>query len=75
MEIRYQKIEKFGLAQITTFRKLKQYFSAHHIVVRKDQLIRQILFRPNLTGRMTRWAIELIESEFKALKAQKSLSL
>lgn len=53
-ESRYQKIEKVALA-----RKLRRYFLAHSIVVRTDQPLKNVLFRPNLAGRMTKWSIEL----------------
>lgn len=68
-ESRYQKIEKVALA-----RKLRRYFLAHSIVVRTDQPLKNVLFRPNLAGRMTKWSIELSKYyiTFKARKALKA---
>jgi len=74
-ETRYQKIEKVALALLTATRRLRQYFLAHTVVVRTDQPIRQILGRPDITGRMMKWSLELSEFDIhyksrKALKAQ-----
>lgn len=74
-ESRYQKIEKVSIALVETARRLRPYFVAHQIVVRTDQPIWQVLHRPDLEGRIIKWAVEL--SEFgiiygsrSALKAQ-----
>lgn len=74
-ETRYQNIEKVVLALMVVSKKLLRYFLAHPIVVRTDQLLKHVLFRPDLTERMTKWSIELSEfdimfEEKKALKAQ-----
>ncbi|KAI9112953.1 hypothetical protein K1719_016067 [Acacia pycnantha] len=45
----------------TTARRLGPYFQAHKIVVQTSQLIRQVLHKPDLAGRMISWAIELSE--------------
>ena len=42
-ETRYQKIEKVGLAIVTTARRLWPYFQSHQIIFKIDQLIKQIL--------------------------------
>ncbi|RVW21170.1 Transposon Tf2-12 polyprotein [Vitis vinifera] len=41
--------------------KLRPYFQAHPVVVLTDQPFRNILHKPDLTGRMLQWAIELSE--------------
>ncbi|RVW24837.1 hypothetical protein CK203_105106 [Vitis vinifera] len=41
--------------------KLRPYFQAHPVVVLTDQPLRNILHKPDLTGRMLQWAIELSE--------------
>ncbi|MCI34044.1 maturase K, partial [Trifolium medium] len=56
-------------------RKLRHYFLAHSIVVRTGQPIKQLLARPEMTGWMLKWSLELAEFEVhyesrKALKAQ-----
>jgi hypothetical protein len=42
-------------------RKLRRYFLAHSIVVQTDQPLKNVLFQPDLAGRMTKWSIELSE--------------
>ena len=74
-EVRYQRLEKLALALVSTARKLKPYFQSHQVVIRTDTLIKQIFHKPNLTGRMVAWAIELskfglIYEQRKAIKAQ-----
>ncbi|XP_071712714.1 uncharacterized protein [Rutidosis leptorrhynchoides] len=39
------------------------YFQAHPITVLTDQPIRQLLYKPEISGRLTKWAIELGEHE------------
>nr|CAN74912.1 hypothetical protein VITISV_016244 [Vitis vinifera] len=40
---------------------LRPYFQAHPVIVLTDQPLRNILHKPDLTGRMLQWAIELSE--------------
>ena len=42
-------------------RKLRPYFQAHTVTVLTDQSLRQILQKPECSGRLTKWAIELSE--------------
>lgn len=58
-EMRYNMIEKLVLALVTAKRKLRQYFEAHSIVVLTAHLIRAILAKPDMSGRISQWAIEL----------------
>lgn len=60
-EQRYSKIEKTVLAIMVTARKLKNYFLAHKIIVKTHLHFRYILGKPDLLGRMTKWAVELSE--------------
>ncbi|XP_027168007.1 uncharacterized protein LOC113767998 [Coffea eugenioides] len=74
-ETRYLPAEKLVLALVHAARKLRPYFQAHGIVVLTDQPLRQILTRPEVSGRMTKWAVELAEHDIgyqprKAIKAQ-----
>nr|XP_027093621.1 uncharacterized protein LOC113714021 [Coffea arabica] len=74
-ETRYTQVEKLVLGLVHAARRLKPYFLAHPISVRTDQPIRQILVRPEASGRLTRWAIELGEYDLSyeprtAIKAQ-----
>ncbi|XP_058769007.1 uncharacterized protein LOC131642852 [Vicia villosa] len=74
-EIRYQQIEKVGLALITATRRLRHYFLAYTIFVRTEQPMKQLLARPDMAGRMLYWLLELAEFDIKyegrkILKAQ-----
>ena len=60
-ETRYTQAEKLVLALIHAARRLKPYFLTHHICLRTDQPLRQVLSRPETSGRLTKWAIELGE--------------
>nr|XP_025652582.1 uncharacterized protein LOC112748569 [Arachis hypogaea] len=74
-ELTYNKLEKLALALLTSFRRLRQYFQGHQVVMRMDQGIRQVLQKPDLAGRMMTWAIELSQYDLRyeprhAIKAQ-----
>ncbi|XP_071715296.1 uncharacterized protein [Rutidosis leptorrhynchoides] len=62
-ELNYRPIEKFVYALVITARRLRRYFQAHPIVVLTDQPICQIQYKPETSGRLTKWAIELGEHE------------
>ena len=60
-ETRYSKIEQTTLALRSAAQKLFPYFQAHSVVILTDQPLRNILHKPDLSGRMLQWAIELSE--------------
>nr|XP_025607235.1 uncharacterized protein LOC112698023 [Arachis hypogaea] len=74
-EQRYPKIEQLALALVATARRLRPYFQSHAIIVRTNHPLRQVLTKPELAGRLTKWSIELSEFDIQfqtrsALKAQ-----
>ncbi|KAI3754656.1 hypothetical protein L1987_54443 [Smallanthus sonchifolius] len=74
-EINYPTMEKLSLSLVHTARILRWYFQAHPIRVVTDQPIRTILERPETSGRLAKWAIELGEHKIEyvprtAIKAQ-----
>ncbi|XP_039146852.1 uncharacterized protein LOC120284115 [Dioscorea cayenensis subsp. rotundata] len=74
-ESRYPFAERVALALVLASRKLRPYFQAHPIVVLIDQPLHQILQRPEYSGRLTKWAIELGEYDIcfeprQAIKGQ-----
>ncbi|XP_057790905.1 uncharacterized protein LOC131007998 [Salvia miltiorrhiza] len=74
-ELNYSEIEKDALAVMVTARKLRPYFLSHRVVVRTALPFRQVLGRPDLSGRMVKWAVELGEYDENyepkmAIKAQ-----
>lgn len=48
---------------VKEFGNLRSYFLVHPIVVQIDLPLRNVLYRLNLTGRLTKWAVELCEFE------------
>ncbi|XP_071688806.1 uncharacterized protein [Rutidosis leptorrhynchoides] len=74
-ELNYRPIEKLMYVLVVTARRLRRYFQAHPITVLTDQLIRQPLYKPEISGRLTKWAIKLGEHEIlycarRAIKGQ-----
>lgn len=59
IKIRYSKIEKLIFALIIASRKLRQYFQGRLITVVTNQPLRRILHKPDMTGRLASWIIEL----------------
>ncbi|GKV01387.1 hypothetical protein SLEP1_g13944 [Rubroshorea leprosula] len=55
-ELRYPIAEKAALAVVTSARKLRLYFQSHPIIVLTDQPLRQILQKPECSGRLIKWA-------------------
>ena len=60
-ETRYSHLEQAALALWTTAKKLRPYFQTHPIVVLTNLPIRNTIHKPDLSGRMARWPIELSE--------------
>ena len=60
-EVRDQKIEKLTFAQVVSDWKLRPYFQSHHTVVMTKHLIREMLRKPNLAGRMIAKFVKLSE--------------
>ena len=54
-------MEKLILALVTISRTLGPYFQAHTIKILIEHPIRQILHKPETSGRLIKWAIELSE--------------
>ncbi|KAL0395060.1 UNVERIFIED_CONTAM: hypothetical protein Slati_4472200 [Sesamum latifolium] len=74
-EKRYIQIEKLALALVTTARKLRPYFQSHLIVVLTNHLLRQVMAKPDMSGRLVKWAVKLGEFDIEfqtrtAIKAQ-----
>ncbi|XP_074323826.1 uncharacterized protein LOC141660734 [Apium graveolens] len=58
-ETRYTSIEKIVYAHILAARKLRPYFLAHRIEDRTVYPLRHILHKPESSGRMLKWVVEL----------------
>ena len=64
-EERYPRMEKIILALVTAARKLRPYFQAHTIEVPTEFLMKQVLHKPETSGRLMKWAIELSEFDIR----------
>ena len=64
-EERYPKMEKLILALVTTSRKLQPYFQDHTVEVPTEYPMKQILHKPETSGRLMKWAIELSEFDIR----------
>ena len=64
-EERYPKMEKLILALVTVARKLRPYFQAHTIEVPTEYPMKQVLHKPEVSGRLMKWAIELSEFDIR----------
>ncbi|KAJ0489324.1 putative nucleotidyltransferase, Ribonuclease H [Helianthus annuus] len=74
-ETKYPPLEKLALALVQTARRLRRYFQAHPIQVVTDQPVKNVLEKPENSGRLAKWAVELGEHNItyvprKAIKAQ-----
>ena len=57
-ETRYSSLEKLILAIVIAVKKLRHYFETHTVVM-TTYPVKYVLRRPELTGRMSKWAIAL----------------
>nr|XP_009783873.1 PREDICTED: uncharacterized protein LOC104232382 [Nicotiana sylvestris] len=62
-ETRYPHLEKLALALVVASRKLRPYFQCHPIKVVTTFPLRSIIHKPDLSGRLAKWAIELSEHD------------
>ncbi|KAK0573370.1 hypothetical protein LWI29_007156 [Acer saccharum] len=73
-ETRYSRLEKLALALVVAARKLRPYFQCHSIKVLITYPLKNILHKPELSGQLTKWAVELSEYDisFHPISAMKS---
>ena len=64
-EERYSRMEKLILALVTAAQKLRPYFQAHTIEVPMEFPMKQVLHKPETSGRLMKWAIELSEFDIR----------
>ncbi|KAL8115970.1 hypothetical protein AgCh_022463 [Apium graveolens] len=74
-ETRYPRLEKFAFALVTTSRKLRHYFRGREIRVVTKQPLRKIIHKPDVSGRLVNWVVELSQFNLSfiprtAIKAQ-----
>ena len=65
MEEHYPRIEKLAFSLVMSTQRLRPYFQAHTIKVLTECSLRKILQKPNLSGRLVSWEIELGEFDIE----------
>ena len=65
VEERYPRMEKLILDLVIAARKLRPYFQAHTIEVPTEYPMNQVLHKPETSGRLMKWAIELSEFDIR----------
>ncbi|XP_074323582.1 uncharacterized protein LOC141660495 [Apium graveolens] len=70
-------MEKLAYALILASRKLRPYFQAHRVEVRTSFPLRKVMHKPEASGRMMKWAVELgqFDVEYKPRTAIKGQAL
>lgn len=63
IEAQYSPLEKNIFTLVIFARKLKLYFQAHPVTVLTTVPLQQVMHKPDLTGRMTKWVLEVSEYE------------
>jgi ribonuclease HI len=58
-EERYPRIEKLAFTLIVSTRRLRPYFQAHAIQVLTEYPMKKILQKPEFSGRLVNWSVEL----------------
>ncbi|KAL2248676.1 UNVERIFIED_CONTAM: Retrovirus-related Pol polyprotein from transposon [Sesamum indicum] len=73
-ESRYSEMEKLALALVVTARKLQPYFQSHKVVVLTNHPLKHVMSRPEASGRLIKWAVELgqYDIEYQPRTAQKA---
>ncbi|KAL0445383.1 UNVERIFIED_CONTAM: hypothetical protein Slati_2261000 [Sesamum latifolium] len=66
-ESRYPPTEKMVLALVITARKLRPYFLSYPVGVRTNTPLKEVLGKPEISGRLIKWAIELSEYDISYL--------
>ena len=75
VETQYSQLEKHSLSLVITSRRLKPYFQAHIFKLVSNRPLRQLLQKPDHSGRLAKSTVELSEFSFEflpriAIKAQ-----
>ncbi|KAL0439296.1 UNVERIFIED_CONTAM: hypothetical protein Slati_2412600 [Sesamum latifolium] len=66
-ESRYPLIEKMALALVVTARKLRPYFLSYPVGVRTNTPLKQVLGKPEISGRLIKWVIEISKYDISYL--------
>lgn len=64
-ETRYPHLEKLALALVVAAQKLRPYFQCHPIAVVTTFPLQNILHKPELSGRLAKWVVEMSEFDIE----------
>ncbi|XP_024026659.1 uncharacterized protein K02A2.6-like [Morus notabilis] len=64
-ESRYSEMERLAIALMIASRKLRHYFQSHTIRVLTNHPLRQALQKPETSGRLLKWSVELSQFDIK----------
>jgi len=64
-EVRYQALEKAALAVVFSARRLRHYFQSFAVWVMTDLPFQKVLKKPDVAGRMVKWAVELSKFDIR----------
>ncbi|KAK1591067.1 hypothetical protein Q3G72_001670 [Acer saccharum] len=64
-EKNYTLLVKLAYALVTTARKLRPCFQAHTVTVVTEQPLRKFLQRPDVSGKLVLWALELTQYDIR----------
>lgn len=66
----YPPLDKLALVVISSARRLIVYFQAHPIIIPTNHPLLQTLHKPDLSGRLAKWAIEQSGYDIKFIPAK-----
>ncbi|GJU41211.1 NYNRIN-like protein [Tanacetum coccineum] len=69
-ELNYLTLEKLILTLVHVARRLRRYFQAHTVAVLTNSSIKQALKKPEKSGRVAKWAIDLGEHDIVSCSKQ-----
>ncbi|KAL2232807.1 UNVERIFIED_CONTAM: Ribonuclease HI [Sesamum indicum] len=73
-ESRYSEMEKLALTLVLTAWKLRPYFQSHKVVILTNHPLKDVMSRPEASGRLIKWAIKLgqYDIDYQPRTAQKA---
>ncbi|MFS7963937.1 putative reverse transcriptase/retrotransposon-derived protein, RNase H [Helianthus anomalus] len=58
-ETRYSHLEKLMLALVMALKKFRHYFETHRIHVKTNYPVKNVLRKPEMSGRLAKWSVKL----------------